>query len=97
MNRKEVQREEMEKIRLGLKKAPEPKVKMANLMRVLGQEAIQDPTKMENYVRDQVAERLRKHEQANLDRQLTKEQRSEKKRRKIMEDTSIQVYVTIYK
>lgn len=97
MNRKEVQREEMEKIRLGLQKAPEPKVKMANLMRVLGSDAIQDPTKMENYVKDQVAERLRKHVQANLDRQLTKEQRGEKKRRKIMEDTSIQVYVTIYK
>ncbi|CAD5229943.1 unnamed protein product [Bursaphelenchus okinawaensis] len=97
MNRKEVQREEMEKVRLGLKKAPEPKVKMANLMRVLGQDAIQDPTKMENYVRNQVAERLKKHEQANMDRKLTKEQRSDKKKRKIMEDTSIQVHVAVYK
>ncbi|CAD5233531.1 unnamed protein product [Bursaphelenchus xylophilus] len=97
MNRKEVQREETEKIRLGLKKAPEPKVKMANLMRVLGNDAIQDPTKMENYVRDQVAERLKKHEQSNLDRKLTKEQKGDKKRRKIMEDTSIQVYVAVYK
>lgn len=44
MNRREAQREEQEKIRLGLIPTPEPKIRMANLMRVLGTEAIQDPT-----------------------------------------------------
>lgn len=34
-------------------------VKISNLMRVLGQQAIQDPTKMEAYVRNQMAKRLR--------------------------------------
>ncbi|KAI6181563.1 Pre-mRNA processing factor 3 [Aphelenchoides besseyi] len=97
MDRLERQREEQEKIRLGLEKPPEPKVKISNLMRVLGNDAIQDPTKMESYVRNQMAERLRKHQEANAERKLTKEQRSEKKSLKIMEDTSVYVYVAVYK
>ena len=34
-------------------------VRISNLMRVLGSEAIQDPTKIEAYVRSQMAERQR--------------------------------------
>ena len=37
--------------RLGLVQPDEPKVKMSNLMRVLGNEAIQDPTKVKAHVR----------------------------------------------
>ncbi|VDM97654.1 unnamed protein product [Thelazia callipaeda] len=96
-NRKEAQKEQTEKIRLGLIKAPEPKVKLSNLMRVLGSDAVQDPTKVEAHVRKQVAERQRKHETANQQRKLTKEQRSEKKIRKIKEDTSLAVHVALYK
>lgn len=83
--------------RLGLIKAPEPKVKLSNLMRVLGSDAVQDPTKVEAHVRKQMAERQRKHEVANQQRKLTKEQRSEKKIRKIKEDTSLAVNMTVYK
>ncbi|KAI6192375.1 Pre-mRNA processing factor 3 [Aphelenchoides bicaudatus] len=97
MNRREAQREEQEKIRLGLMPVPEPKVKMANLMRVLGNEAIQDPTKMEAFARKQEEERLKKHLDANAERKLTKEQKADKKTRKIMEDTSVVVYVAVYK
>jgi U4/U6 small nuclear ribonucleoprotein PRP3 len=32
-------------------------VKISNLMRVLGTEAVQDPTKVEEYVRNQMAKR----------------------------------------
>ena len=32
-------------------------VRMANLMRVLGTEAVQDPTKVEQHVREQMAKR----------------------------------------
>ena len=32
-------------------------VKISNLMRVLGNEAVQDPTKVEEYVRNQMAKR----------------------------------------
>lgn len=56
-NRAEALKEEQEKIRLGLIPPPEPKVKISNLMRVLGTEAVQDPTKIEEYVRNQMAKR----------------------------------------
>lgn len=56
-NRAEALKEEQEKIRLGLMAPPEPKVKISNLMRVLGSEAVQDPTKVEEYVRNQMAKR----------------------------------------
>ena len=56
-NRAEALKEEQEKVRLGLALPPEPKVKISNLMRVLGTEAVQDPTKVEEYVRNQMAKR----------------------------------------
>uniref|UniRef100_A0A914XZX4 Pre-mRNA-splicing factor 3 domain-containing protein n=1 Tax=Panagrolaimus superbus TaxID=310955 RepID=A0A914XZX4_9BILA len=60
-NRREILKEEAEKVRLGLKPPPEPKVKIGNLMKVLGTDAIQDPTKMEAHVREQMAARMNKH------------------------------------
>ncbi|CAI4230576.1 unnamed protein product [Auanema sp. JU1783] len=96
-NRKEMLKERTEKIRLGLEKAPEAKVKISNLMRVLGSEAVQDPTKMEAHVRKQMDERLKKHQQANAERKLTDEQRAAKKTKKISEDTSISVNVCVYR
>ena len=41
--------------RLGLIPPDEPKVKMSNLMRVLGNEQVLDPTKVEAQVRAQMA------------------------------------------
>lgn len=112
LNRKEVQKEEQEKIRLGLLPAPEPKVKiltkmykfqttfqvkLANMMRVLDSAAVADPTKVEKHVREQMAKRQRKHEQDNLSRKLTDEQKREKKIKKLQEDTSISVKIAIYR
>ena len=57
--RRETEREKQEKIQFGLIEKPEPKVRISNLMRVLGSEAIQDPTKVEAHVRAQMAERQR--------------------------------------
>ncbi|KAK0416234.1 hypothetical protein QR680_012365 [Steinernema hermaphroditum] len=96
-NRKEALKERQEKVRLGLEKAPEPKIKMSNLMRVLGNEAIQDPTKMEEHAKKQAAERQAKHQQANEERKLTKEERAAKKTKKISEDTTLGVHVAVYK
>lgn len=56
-NRREAWKEKQEKIRLGLEPPPEPKVKMSNMMRVLGTQAVQDPTKIEAHVREQMAKR----------------------------------------
>ncbi|CAG5077489.1 Similar to PRPF3: U4/U6 small nuclear ribonucleoprotein Prp3 (Homo sapiens) [Cotesia congregata] len=92
-NRREAWKEEQEKIRLGLEPPPEPKLRISNLMRVLGTEAIQDPTKIEAHVRQQMAKRLKAHEDANAARRLTVDQRREKKARKLKEDTSNGVFV----
>ncbi|KAK3753763.1 hypothetical protein RRG08_017817, partial [Elysia crispata] len=70
---------------------------MANLMRVLGTEAVQDPTKVEAHVRAQMAKRQRQHEEANAARKLTTEQRRDKKIGKLKEDTSQGVNVSVYR
>jgi U4/U6 small nuclear ribonucleoprotein PRP3 len=96
-NRREAWKEKQEKIRLGLDPPPEPKVKMSNMMRVLGSQAVQDPTKVEAHVREQVARRQREHEQTNAARKLTDDQKREKKLKKVQEDTSLGVNVSLYR
>jgi len=96
-NRRETLKEKSEKIRLGLEKPPEPKLKISNLMRVLGTDAIQDPTKMEAKVKQQIADRMQKHLEENATRKLTKEKKAERSIRKIGEDTSLAVHVAVYK
>ncbi|KAL3100104.1 hypothetical protein niasHS_000715 [Heterodera schachtii] len=96
-NRREALKERAEKIRLGLEKPPDPKLKISNLMRVLGTDAIQDPTKMEAKVRKQMAERAQKHVEDNKNRKLTREEKAAKAIRKIGEDTTLAVHVTVFK
>lgn len=96
-NRQEALKEEQEKVRLGLALPPEPKVKISNLMRVLGTEAVQDPTKVEEYVRNQMAKRQKMHEDQNAARKLTDEERAAKKKRKIIEDVDGGVNVSVYR
>ncbi|XP_055332415.1 U4/U6 small nuclear ribonucleoprotein Prp3-like isoform X2 [Paramacrobiotus metropolitanus] len=95
--RREKLKEEQEKQRIGLIAAPEPKVKMGNLMRVLGNEAVQDPTKVEANVRAQIAKRRKAHETANAQRKLTETEKRAKKIKKIKEDTTEEVNVAIYR
>jgi len=95
--RREHEKEKQEKIRLGLEPPPPPKVKISNLMRVLASEAVQDPTKVEAHVRAQMAARQKKHEAANEERKLSKEERREKKIKKLKEDCSLGVHVAVYK
>ena len=96
-NRREAWKEEQEKIRLGLIPPPEPKLRISNLMRVLGTEAVQDPTKMEAHVREQMAKRQKAHEEANNARKLTDDQKRDKKIRKLKEDTSLGIHVSVYR
>ncbi|KAL6489094.1 hypothetical protein MHYP_G00028350 [Metynnis hypsauchen] len=95
--RREAQKEVQEKVRLGLMPPPEPKVRISNLMRVLGTEAVQDPTKVEAHVRAQMAKRQKAHEEANAARKLTAEQRKEKKVKKLREDLNQGVHITVYR
>ncbi|KAH8698595.1 putative U4/U6 small nuclear ribonucleoprotein [Talaromyces proteolyticus] len=90
-------KEQQEKIRMGLVPAPPPKVKKSNLMRVLGEEAVKDPTAVEARVNREIAERREQHEEANQDRKLTKEQRREKLAAQQEKDAEKGIYVCVYR
>lgn len=77
-DRSEVLKEKQAKVRLGLEPPEPPKIKKSNLMRVLGEQAVKDPTAVEARVNREIAERRTRHEEDNEARKLTKEQRAEK-------------------
>ncbi|NXG15354.1 PRPF3 protein, partial [Grallaria varia] len=77
--------------------SPSLAVRISNLMRVLGTEAVQDPTKVEAHVRAQMAKRQKAHEEANAARKLTAEQRKAKKVKKLKEDVSQGVHIAVYR
>lgn len=49
--RMEAEKDKQDKIRLGLMKPSPPKIKLSNMMRILGTEAILDPSKAEKEVK----------------------------------------------
>lgn len=85
------------KIRLGLVPAPPPKVKKGNLMRVLGDVAVKDPTAVETRVNREIAERHETHVNSNEDRKLTKEQRQEKLAENQRKDAERGIHVLVFK
>ncbi|KAL2558028.1 Pre-mRNA-splicing factor 3 [Forsythia ovata] len=92
------EKDRQEMIRLGVVEPPKPKVKMSNLMKVLGSEATQDPTKLEMEIRSAAAEREQAHIDRNIARKLTPAERREKKERKLFDDQSIvETIVSVYK
>ncbi|OOG00699.1 hypothetical protein ASPCADRAFT_392795 [Aspergillus carbonarius ITEM 5010] len=90
-------KEQQAKIRLGLEPAPPPKVKKSNLMRVLGEQAVKDPTAVEARVNREIAERREKHETANAERKLTKEERRDKLARQQESDAEKGIFMTVYR
>jgi len=82
LKRQERTQEIRDKIKMGILQPPPPKVKMSNLMRVLGDEAIADPSTVERKVRSQVEQRRKEHEQRNEARKLPAEERKAKKKQK---------------
>jgi U4/U6 small nuclear ribonucleoprotein PRP3 len=92
---KEKDRQEM--IRQGLLEPPKPKVKMSNLMKVLGSEAVQDPTRLELEIRTAAAEREQAHVDRNIARKLTPLERREKKERKLFDDSTVETIACVYK
>jgi U4/U6 small nuclear ribonucleoprotein PRP3 len=90
-------KETQAKIRLGLEPAPPQKVKKANLMRVLGNEALSDPTAVEARVEKEIRERHQKHLQANDDRKLTKEQKHEKLATNQEKDAAKGIHVLVFR
>lgn len=90
-------KQQQDRIKLGLEPPPPPKVKLANLMSVLTNEAIKDPTGVEMKVREQVQHRLETHLQANEARKLAKLDRATKMQRKHEQDLARGLYSTVYR
>lgn len=82
------EKEKQDQIRCGLIDPPPPKIKLANLMQAMKNDAVADPSAMEAKVRAEMAQRIKNHEMRNQARKLTPEERREKKRRKMTNDPS---------
>jgi hypothetical protein len=96
LRRAEKQRTLQDMQAAGLIPPPEPRLTLSNFMRVLGDQAVMDPSQMEAVVMKQIQARKLKHEQMNKERQLTPAQKSEKRARKLYEDTSESVHVALF-
>ncbi|XP_020966565.1 protein RDM16 isoform X2 [Arachis ipaensis] len=93
---KEKERQEM--IRQGVIEPPKSKVKISNLMKVLGSEATQDPTRLEKEIRSAAAEREQAHIDRNIARKLTPAELREKKEKKLFDDpNTVETLVSLYK
>ncbi|KZT22785.1 PRP3-domain-containing protein [Neolentinus lepideus HHB14362 ss-1] len=86
-----------DRIRMGLIPPDPPKVRLANLMKVLTSDAVQDPTKVEARVRREVAIRKHQHEKMNSERKLTDEQRREKMESKKMEEEKKGLWAAVFR
>ncbi|KAK8592100.1 hypothetical protein V6N13_062687 [Hibiscus sabdariffa] len=92
------EKDKQEMIRQGLIEPPKPKVKLSNLMKVLGSEATQDPTKLEMEIRSAAAEWEQAHVDRNIARKLTPAERREKKERKLFDDpNTVETTVSVYR
>lgn len=90
-------KEHQMKVRLGMEAPDPPKVKRGNMMRILGEEAVKDPTAVEARVNKEIAEREQKHKDANEDRKLSKDEKHEKLDAKKAADKAKGVILTVYK
>ncbi|SMR56571.1 unnamed protein product [Zymoseptoria tritici ST99CH_3D1] len=90
-------KEEQAKIRLGLVEPPPPKVKKSNMMRVLGEQAVKDPTAVEARVNREIAQRAYDHERTNSERALSKTEKEEKLQRQIAGDEAKGIYVVVFR
>lgn len=95
--RQQRHQDKQDRIKLGLDAPPPPKIKLSNLMNVLTNEAIKDPTGVEMRVKQEVEERKLKHLQQNEDRKLTKEQKHEKIIEKNEKSLKQGIFTTVYK
>lgn len=89
--------EKQDRVRMGLLPPDPPKVRLANLMKVLTTDAVQDPTKVEARVRREVAGRKIAHDKMNNERKLTEEARHEKIENKKAEEERKGLFVAVFK
>lgn len=86
-----------DQIRLGLMPAPEPKLKLSNMVRAATEQAVAEPSALEAKVRAQIEERRKAHEQANEERHLTATSKRDKMARKVREDLKQGLHVAVFR
>lgn len=86
-----------DRVRMGLIPPDPPKVRMSNMVRVLTNEAVADPTKLEARIRREVQMRKNEHENANQARKLTAEQRREKAEAQKLEDEKKGIHAALFR
>lgn len=90
-------REKQDRIKLGLDPPPPPKVKLANLMNVLTDEAIKDPTSVERRVRQEIQDRYDKHMAENEARKPSQEQKHQQIKEAQQRDLQKGLMTAVYK
>ncbi|GAA5907707.1 hypothetical protein JCM5296_007447 [Sporobolomyces johnsonii] len=90
-------KDKQDRQKMGLLPPDPPKVKISNMMRVLTQDAIADPTKVEAQVRREMALRERKHLKDNAARQLTPEERRAKTEQQYLKDEAKGIHAVAFK
>lgn len=83
-NRQDRAQEIRDKIQMGLLQPPPPKVKFSNLMRIMGDEQLANPTQVEARVKAQTAQRRAEHEARNDANKLNDEERKAKKKQRYL-------------
>jgi U4/U6 small nuclear ribonucleoprotein PRP3 len=86
--RQEREKEKRDKMMLGLLAPAEPKFKLSNFMKLLGDQATADPSKVEMKVIQQIQKRLLNHEMRNQANRLTPAEKKQKKLKKLTTDLS---------
>lgn len=89
--RAETLKDKRDRMRLGLIPEDQPRLTKSNFMRVLGHEAILAPSQIEQQVAQQIADRQAKHQELIDSQKLTPDERREKKRLQLLEDTTSSV------
>jgi len=86
--REQKQRELQDLQAAGLIEPPEPRLTLQNFIRVMGDQAYVDPSQMEQKVMEQVQKRQRAHLERNEAKKLSREQKAEKLRNKVLRDAN---------
>lgn len=91
------EREKQQKIRLGLIPPPPPKANLRNFMRVHLNDGTTDPTSLEKTIREQIQQRIQNHLDRNAARALSKEERLQKKLKKLREDEAKELVCAVFR
>lgn len=89
-------KDKQDMIKLGLEKVPETKVKLKNLVNILTNESIKNPSEVEMKVRKDIENRRKRHEEMNKEREVSKEDKDRKRIEKNEEDLNRGIYCNIY-